>query len=107
MRNSLPGAVICGMAPLRSIAAAVSALILCLGVAVAGEVSDSIYTRHDYERCTRTSDDDPIMERRCQGHDGIAVHWTNEPDNSSVSFGSEIRSAASLTRASPSPPSAT
>ena len=33
-------------------------------------------------RTTRTSDDDPIMERRCEGHDGIAVHWTNEPDGS-------------------------
>jgi hypothetical protein len=77
------------MASLRSIAAAISVLVLCLGVALAGEASDSIYTRHDYERCARTSDDDPIMERRCEGHDGIAVHWTNEPDNSSVSFGSE------------------
>lgn len=77
------------MTPLRSIAATVAALLLRLGVGIAGEASDSVYTRHDYERCARTSDDDPIMERRCQGHDGIAVHWTNEPDNSSVSFGSE------------------
>jgi hypothetical protein len=77
------------MAPLRSIAAAVSGLILCLGDGSAGAASDSVYTRHEDERCARTGDDDPILERRCQGYDGIAVHWTNEPDNSSVSFGTE------------------
>jgi hypothetical protein len=29
------------------------------------------------------------MERRCAGHGGIEVLWINEPDNSSVSFGTE------------------
>lgn len=50
---------------------------------------DSTYTRHDYERCRKLSDDDPIIERRCEGHDGIPVTWVNEPDSSSISFGTD------------------
>ncbi len=70
----------------------VSALIvlLCGSLAATGAGSiESAYSRHDYERCKRISDDDPIMERRCEGHTGIPVTWVNEPDNSSVSFGTE------------------
>ena len=50
---------------------------------------DSTYTSHDYERCRKLSDDDPIIERRCEGHDGIPVTWVNEPDSSSISFGTD------------------
>ncbi len=57
-------------------------------VASAGSI-ESAYSRHDYERCHKLSDDDPIMERRCTGHDGIPVTWVSEPDSSSVSFGTE------------------
>jgi hypothetical protein len=58
------------------------------GAAAAGSI-ESAYSRHDYERCEKLGDDDPIMERRCEGHAGIPVTWINEPDNSNVSFGSE------------------
>lgn len=64
-------------------------MILGLGSALAGGQSGSAYTRHDFEQCTRTGEDDPIMERRCVGLDGVVVRWTSEPDNSSVSFGTE------------------
>ena len=57
--------------------------------AAAAESIASVYSRHDYEKCRKTGDDDPILERRCVGHDGIAVHWVNEPDSSSVSFGAD------------------
>jgi hypothetical protein len=77
------------MGALCSIAAVAAAPILASPAAVAAEIYESAYTRHDYEQCTKTSDDDPIMERRCAGHGGIEVHWINEPDNSSVSFGSD------------------
>ena len=76
------------MGLLCSIAAAAATLILVNPGAVAKENFGSAYTRHVYEQCVHTSDDDPIMERRCAGHGGIEVHWINEPDNSSVSFGS-------------------
>jgi hypothetical protein len=72
----------------RSIAVA-AILILANPGAFAEEKYQSVYTRHVYEKCARISDDDPITERRCRGHDGIEVHWVNEPDSSSVSFGSE------------------
>lgn len=70
-----------------------SALALVLlagaqGAQAAGSI-DSVYTRHDYERCDKLGDDDPIMERRCAGHDGIPVAWVGEPDSSSLSFGTE------------------
>jgi hypothetical protein len=70
-----------------SIAAVVAGVILAAGNANAADKHASAYTRHNYEKCVRTSDDDPIMERRCAGHDGIEVHWFNEPDSSSLSFG--------------------
>jgi hypothetical protein len=57
--------------------------------ALAADRVGSAYSRFDYEKCTRTSDDDPIMERRCEGYGDIPVHWINEPDSSSVSFGEE------------------
>lgn len=70
-----------------------SALALVLlagaqGAQAAGSI-DSAYTRHDYERCHKLSDDDPIMERRCEGHAGIVMTWVSEPDSSSLSFGTE------------------
>ncbi|MCC6949320.1 MAG: hypothetical protein IT539_16290 [Bradyrhizobiaceae bacterium] len=70
---------------------AAAALMMTVGVhaAFAVETPTSAYSRFDYETCTRMGDDDPIMERRCEGHDGIPVHWVNEPDSSSVSFGTE------------------
>ena len=74
---------------MRFIVATLAALLLAPGGLSAQEPFASAYTRHDFERCTRTGDDDPIMERRCVGHDGIVVHWTSEPDNSSVSLGTE------------------
>lgn len=69
----------------------VMAVLIAAGLAsgAAAESIASTYSRHDYEKCRKTSDDDPIMERRCVGHDGIPVHWVNEPDSSSVSFGTE------------------
>jgi hypothetical protein len=85
----LPGAGLSIMGALCSIAAVATTLILVSSGAVAKENFGSAYTRHVYEQCVHTSDDDPIMERRCTGHGGIEVHWINEPDNSSVSFGSE------------------
>ena len=65
-------------------------LLLCgsLAATAAGSI-ESAYSRHDYERCHKLSDDDPIMERRCEGHAGVPVTWVNEPDSSSVSFGTE------------------
>jgi hypothetical protein len=77
------------MGALCSIATVAAILILASPDAVAKENFGSAYTRHVYEQCVHTNDDDPIMERRCAGHGGIEVHWINEPDNSSVSFGSE------------------
>jgi len=62
------------------------AIFACANAASAESIA-SVYSRHDYEKCRKTGDDDPIVERRCVGHDGIAVHWVNEPDSSSVSFG--------------------
>lgn len=66
-------------------------LVFLLSGTLAGwaEAIGSVYTRHDYEKCRKLGDDDPIRERRCPGHDGIPVHWVNEPDSSSVSFGTE------------------
>jgi len=57
--------------------------------AASAEPIASVYTRHDYEKCRKTGNDDPIVERRCVGHDAIPVHWVNEPDSSSVSFGTD------------------
>lgn len=75
------------------IAACLAGVGLCVLLAGAGPIAaataDSAYTRHDYERCERLSEDDPIMERRCEGYAGISILWINEPDNSSVSFGTE------------------
>jgi hypothetical protein len=68
---------------------AILILLLSATTAVSTEPMGSAYTRHDYEKCRRTGDDDPIRERRCTGHDGIPVHWVSEPDSSSVSFGTE------------------
>jgi hypothetical protein len=74
----------------RRVPALALILLLCgsLGTTAAGSI-ESAYSRHDYERCKRISDDDPIMERRCEGHAGIPVTWVSEPDSSSVSFGTE------------------
>lgn len=71
----------------RSVPALILLLCGCFGAA-AGSI-ESAYSGHDYERCHKLSDDDPIMERRCEGHAGIPVTWVNEPDSSSVSFGTE------------------
>lgn len=75
------------------LAGGLSAFLIAIFIGAPGvwaaDAFDSVYSRHVYERCQKIGDDDPIMERRCEGHAGIAVHWTNEPDNSSVSFGSE------------------
>jgi hypothetical protein len=68
---------------------AVWALIAAGAQAAQASPIDSVYTRHDYERCEKLGDDDPIMERRCLGPSGIPVTWINEPDNSNVSFGTE------------------
>jgi hypothetical protein len=57
--------------------------------ALAADRIGSAYSRFNYENCARTGDDDPILERRCEGYDGIPVHWVNEPDSSSLSFGTE------------------
>lgn len=50
----------------------------------------SITTRHTYEKCRKApSPEAGVIEvRRCSGPSGIAVVWMSEPDNSSVSFGS-------------------
>jgi hypothetical protein len=85
----LPGAYFTALGSVRLIVAVIVALPLVPAGLSAQEPFASAYTRHDFERCTRTGDDDPIMERRCVGHDGIVVHWTSEPDNSSASFGTE------------------
>jgi hypothetical protein len=67
---------------------ALAALLCGAQIAPASSI-ESAYSRHDYERCQKISDDDPIMERRCVGHAGIPVTWVSEPDSSSVSFGTE------------------
>jgi hypothetical protein len=70
----------------------IAAVVLAVGGAQSAPAAGSIesaYTRHDYEGCRKLSDDDPIMERRCEGHAGIPVTWVNEPDGSNVSFGAE------------------
>lgn len=73
------------------VGAVLAALAALLGApgALAAERVGSAYSRFDYENCARTGEDDPIMERRCEGRDGIPVHWVNDPDSSSVSFGTE------------------
>jgi hypothetical protein len=76
--------------PQKVVGSACVALSLLIGAgSSAARAADSTYTRHDYERCKKLGNDDPIIERRCEGHAGIPVVWTNEPDNSSVSFGTE------------------
>ena len=48
---------------------------------------DSAYTTHDFEKCALVRDDDPVTERRCVGYAGIPIFWVNEPDSSSIGFG--------------------
>jgi hypothetical protein len=63
------------------------------GAALTGAASaqsiQSAYTKHDYETCKVISDEEPVTERQCTGHAGIAVNWTNEPDASSLDFGKD------------------
>jgi hypothetical protein len=47
----------------------------------------STYTKHDYRKCKLVSDEEPVTERRCVGHAGIAVRWVNDPDSSLLGFG--------------------
>src|SRR5690606_21248268 len=65
----------------KGVAAGVVALLGAPEALAADRVA-SAYSRFHYENCTRTGDDEPIMERRCEGYDGIPVHWVNEPDSS-------------------------
>jgi hypothetical protein len=53
--------------------------------------NDSVYTRHDYESCQEIESPEPGIStrRRCEGRAGIAVIWNNEPDDSSVDFGTK------------------
>ena len=81
MHRRIPG-------PHRPVLALVLLLCGTHAAAAAGSI-ESDYSRHDYERCHKLSDDDPIMERRCAGHGGIPVTWVSEPDSSSVSFGTD------------------
>jgi hypothetical protein len=74
--------------PKFRIAAALGVLLGGAQIVPASSI-ESAYSRHDYESCQKLGDDDPILERRCAGHDGIPVTWVSEPDSSSVSFGSE------------------
>jgi hypothetical protein len=73
----------------RSAAALIVACLPAQGPVGAAEPVSSVYSRHDYERCQKLGDDDPIMERRCEGHAGIPILWVNEPDSSSLSFGTK------------------
>jgi hypothetical protein len=57
--------------------------------AAGGQQIDSAYTKHDFEKCALVSDQDPVTVRRCPGYAGIPVLWTNEPDSSTIGFGSE------------------
>jgi len=50
---------------------------------------DSAYTKYDFEKCALVSDEEPVTERRCIGYAGILVFWVNEPDSSSIAFGTE------------------
>jgi hypothetical protein len=72
-----------------SVSALIAACVSALGPASAAEPVSSAYTRHDYENCQKLSDDDPIMERRCEGYAEIPILWINDPDSSSLSFGTE------------------
>jgi hypothetical protein len=69
--------------------ALIAAGLVTVAWAYAAGPASSAYTRHDYEQCRRLGDDDPIMERRCEGYAGTPILWVNEPDSSSLSFGSE------------------
>ena len=65
-----------------------AAMLGALGPAM-GQSFQSAYTKHDYEKCKVISDEEPVTERQCEGHGGIAVNWTNEPDASVVAFGKD------------------
>lgn len=69
------------------------ALSMTVGSAAAAPATkeriDSAYTKHDYEKCQKVSDEDPVTVRRCKGIGGISVTWTNEPDSSGIEFGKE------------------
>jgi hypothetical protein len=65
-----------------------AAMLIAADVAQAQTIG-SFYTRHDFEKCALVRDDDPVTERRCEGHAGIPVFWVNEPDSSSIAFGIE------------------
>jgi hypothetical protein len=65
-----------------------SVMFCASGFAVA-QPYQSAYTKHDYEKCRLIADEEPVTERQCEGHGGILVNWTNEPDASFVAFGKE------------------
>jgi hypothetical protein len=55
----------------------------------AAQPIDSAYTKHDFETCELVSNEEPVTERRCIGYAGIPVLWANEPDSTSIGFGTE------------------
>ncbi len=68
--------------------------VLVLGAVLAAmpasaQTIESAYTKHDYEKCKVVTDEDPVLERVCEGYAGIPVRWLNGPDASSIFFGDE------------------
>lgn len=59
--------------------------------------ADSAYTKFDWEKCSKTSEEDDVIMRRCPGPDGIAVDINSGADAALVSFGDKgLRGEAQL-----------
>lgn len=73
--------------PFKSMLAPMVAFLALAGPAVAAP--DSVYTRHDYQRCPEAKSPEPgvVTVRTCSGAAKTSVTWTADSDSSALSFG--------------------
>lgn len=61
-----------------------------IGLAAQGALAaDSAYTKFDWESCRKTSEEDDVVMRRCNGPDGVVVDINSGADAAFVSFGAK------------------
>lgn len=73
--------------PMKSMRLSVVLILAAAAPAVAAP--DSVYTKHDYDRCpaAKSSEPEAITVRTCSGPNKTTVTWTADSDSSALSFG--------------------